>query len=145
LALVGGPWSADDDDLLDAVEFLGGRIVLDATESGERTLPAPLDADRLAADPLEEMIRIYFDAIPDVFRRPNNSMHHWLRRRFAERRVRGILVRRWLWCDLWHAELPRLRAESGLPVLEWDVCGDDGAAKAAAVNRLEAFLEMLRK
>ena len=41
LALVGGPMSVGDYELLTTVEDAGGRFVLDATEAGERTLPAP--------------------------------------------------------------------------------------------------------
>ena len=111
LALVGGPMSPGDYELLTAVEDAGGRFVLDATESGERTLPAPVDMDRLKADPREELVRIYFDCIPDVFQRPNDRLFAWLREQIAQRCVRGILVRRHVWCDHWHGEMPRLREE----------------------------------
>ena len=57
----------------DLVERAGGRVVLDATEGGERTLPRPFDPARLAADPFEELADAYFDAIPDAFRRPNSG------------------------------------------------------------------------
>jgi benzoyl-CoA reductase/2-hydroxyglutaryl-CoA dehydratase subunit BcrC/BadD/HgdB len=142
LALVGGPMPAGDPPLLERIEQAGGRIVLDATESGQRTLPAPFGDERLQADPFEELVRAYFDAIPEVFRRPNDRLYEWLRQEVAGRGVRGLLVRRYLWCDLWHAELPRLRQECSLPVLEWDAIGD--APTAGDLGRLEAFLEMLR-
>ena len=142
LALVGGPLPDSDPPLLEIIEQAGGRVVLDATESGERTLPAPFCHERLHADPFEELVRAYFDAIPEVFRRPNDRLYEWLRQEVAGRGVRGLLVRRYLWCDLWHAELPRLRQECSVPVLEWDVVGD--APAAGDLGRLEAFLEMLR-
>ena len=47
LALVGGPLLADDFGFLELVAAAGGQIVLDASEWGERTLPAPLDHERL--------------------------------------------------------------------------------------------------
>ena len=144
LALVGGPMSLGDYELLTAVEAAGGRFVLDATESGERTLPAPLDIDRLHADPRKELVRIYFDCIPDVFQRPNDRLFAWLRQEVIQRHVRGILVRRYVWCDHWHGEMPRLREELAVPVMEWDDAGNDPRARAGAVGRLEAFLEMLR-
>jgi len=144
LALVGGPMSQGDYELLKAVEGAGGCFVLDATEAGERTLPAPLDIDRLEADPREELARIYFDCIPDVFQRPNDRLFAWLRRQVAERCVRGVLVRRYVWCDHWHGEMPRLREELSVPVLEWDGAGNDPRALAGTVGRMEAFLEMLR-
>ena len=142
LALVGGPMPDSDPPLLERIEQAGGRVVLDATESGERTLPAPFCDERLQTDPFEELVRVYFDAIPEVFRRPNDGLYEWLRQEVARRGVRGLLVRRYLWCDLWHAELPRLRQECSVPVLEWDAIGDDPTA--GDVGRLEAFLEMLR-
>jgi benzoyl-CoA reductase/2-hydroxyglutaryl-CoA dehydratase subunit BcrC/BadD/HgdB len=144
LALVGGPMSLGDYELLTAVEDAGGRFVLDATEAGERTLPAPLNIDRLQADPREELARIYFDCIVDVFQRPNDRLFAWLREQVAQRRVRGILVRRYVWCDHWHGEMPRLRKELAVPILEWDGTGNDSRAQAGAVGRMEAFLEMLR-
>lgn len=141
LALVGGPLLKNDDALLDAIEHCGGRIVLDATESGERTLPAPLDESRRQADPLAELARMYFQSIPDIFRRPNDELFVWLASETTRRGARGIVVRRHLWCDLWHAELPRLSEECGLPLLEWEHGGDGSAAGFA--TRIEAFLEML--
>ncbi len=144
LALVGGPLFESDGKLLEVIENAGGRIVLDATEGGERTLPAPLDPDRLQANPFEELVRVYFDAIPDVFRRPNDRLYDWLRPRIVERGVRGVIVRRHVWCDLWHAELPRLRQETSLPLLDLDIAANDHGALAAVAGRVEAFVEMLR-
>jgi benzoyl-CoA reductase/2-hydroxyglutaryl-CoA dehydratase subunit BcrC/BadD/HgdB len=144
LALVGGPLAESDYDLLAAIENDGGRFVLDATEAGERTLPAPVDRDRLQADPFEELVRIYFDGIADIFQRPNDRLFAWLRAEIAKRQVRGILLRRYVWCDHWHGELPRLRQELGLPVLDWDGIGNDSRSRAGDVSRIEAFLEMLR-
>ena len=141
LALVGGPLLLDDDERLDRIERAGGRIVLDATESGERTLPAPLDESRLRADALAELVRIYFDSIPDVFRRPNDDLFEWLSSESAGRGARGIVVRRHLWCDLWHAALPRLAERCALPLLEWEQEGE--GSTAAFATRIEAFLEML--
>ena len=124
----GARWRADVAgrlQLLAAVEEAGGRFVLDATESGERTLPAPVDAGRLQADPRDELVRIYFDCIPDVFQRPNDRLYAWLRADVAQRGVRGILMRRHVWCDHWHGELPRLREELAVPLLDWDGAGND--------------------
>ncbi len=156
MALLGGPLPPSDHRLLELIEDAGGCVVLDGSESGERTLPASPDVRRMQVDPLAELAHAYFDAIPNVFRRPNDLLYVWLRQEVARRGVRGLLVRRYLWCDLWHAELPRLRQESAVPVLEWDAVGDDpacGLPQFAAggpsqssrdIGRLEAFLETLR-
>ncbi|NUQ63883.1 MAG: 2-hydroxyacyl-CoA dehydratase [Pirellulales bacterium] len=143
LALLGGPLLADDHGILDTIESLGGRIVLDATESGERTLPGPLDEARLAQDPLDALVDAYFGSIPDVFRRPNTAMYDWLGRELPSRGVRGIVFRRYLWCDLWHAELQSLREASPVPVLDLDAAGDEQSSANRTLARLEAFLEML--
>jgi benzoyl-CoA reductase/2-hydroxyglutaryl-CoA dehydratase subunit BcrC/BadD/HgdB len=144
LALVGGPMLEGDDELLQLIERAGGRIALEATEAGERTLPAPFVPELLETDPIEELVRAYFDAIPDVFRRPNDRLYEWLGRQIVQRGVRGLIVRRYLWCDLWHAELARLRQECSVPVLDWDAIGEDHSTRASTISRLEAFLEMLR-
>jgi benzoyl-CoA reductase/2-hydroxyglutaryl-CoA dehydratase subunit BcrC/BadD/HgdB len=144
LAVVGGPLPAEDYGLFDLVERAGGRVVLDGTDGGERTLPAPFDHRRVAQDPLEELTDAYFLRMPDVFRRPNDGLYDWLGRHLAARNVRGILFRRYVWCDLWHGELHRLKAWSPVPVLEIDVGHDDQSAAGRTLARIEAFLEMLR-
>ncbi len=131
LALLGGPMSSEDYELLEAVEAAGVRFVLDATESGERTLPAAVDPDWLASDPREELVRIYFDGIPDVFQRPNDRLFAWLRTEVERRGVRGVLVRRYVGCDHWHGEISRLREKLAVPLLEWDAANNDPRARAA--------------
>jgi benzoyl-CoA reductase/2-hydroxyglutaryl-CoA dehydratase subunit BcrC/BadD/HgdB len=143
LALVGGPLLAKDYAVFDVVEQAGGRIVLDATETGERTLPEPLDRARVRDDPISALADAYFRGIPDVFRRPNHRLYEWLGEQLAARHVRGILLRRYVWCDLWHAELGRMRRWSPVPVLEFDVCEDD-SQMARFRGRMEAFLETLK-
>ena len=144
LALIGGPLLAEDDSFLELVERAGGRIVVDATEGGERTLPAIVDRQRLKDDPIDELVRIYFDTIPDVFRRPNTRLYGWLAEHVSARLVRGIILRRYPFCDLWHAELHRLRESSDVPVLDMDVAVSDGGEASRTLGRIEAFLEMLR-
>ena len=109
LAILGGPLLETDCGFFEIVERAGGRIVLDATEHGQRTLPRPFDPARVAAEPLEELADAYFDGIPDAFRRPNTKLYEWLGRELAARQVRGIILHRYVWCDLWHAESQRLK------------------------------------
>ncbi len=144
LALIGGPLLAEDNSFLDHVERAGGRIVVDATEGGERTLPGLVDRERLQDDPLDELVRIYFDTIPDVFRRPNTGLYEWLDKRLSLQAVRGIILRRYPFCDLWHAELHRLREWNDVPVLDIDVSTGQESEASRTLGRVEAFLEMLR-
>ena len=142
LALVGGPFADGGDAFYDAVERTGRRIVLDASDGGERTLPRPFDPDRTAADPLEELADCYFGAIPDVFRRPNSGFYEWFLGESAAHEVRGIVFRRYVWCDLWHAELQRLKCRSPAPFWK-STPTRTMAPRRSYQGRLEAFLEML--
>jgi benzoyl-CoA reductase/2-hydroxyglutaryl-CoA dehydratase subunit BcrC/BadD/HgdB len=143
LALVGGPLLPQDHGIFDLVEQVGGRIVLNATETGERTLPAAFQPGAVQQDPFQELCAVYH-AIPDVFRRPNDPLYEWLGREIQTRQVRGLLLRRYLWCDLWHAEWRRLKEWSPVPVLEIDVADDEPSVHNRTLGRIEAFLESLR-
>jgi len=140
LALVGGPLLAEHRALFEQVRRLGGRIVLDATPGGELTAPARVDPDAARLDPEAELVRIYFRHIPHAMRRPDDALHEWLDRELAARSVGGVLFYRHLWCDLWHAELGRLRERTALPILELDV-GDEDHTLARWLGKLQAFLE----
>ncbi|MCP4640110.1 MAG: 2-hydroxyacyl-CoA dehydratase [bacterium] len=146
LALVGGPLLIEDMEpggFLDLVEQAGGRVVLDATASGERGEPAPFDRRRLRDDPLGELADAYFGRIPDAFQRPNGRLYRWLKDAFEERGVEGILFHRYTWCDTWHAEAQRMKEWADLPMLAVDIAygGYDGGRVR---SRIEAFVEMLR-
>jgi benzoyl-CoA reductase/2-hydroxyglutaryl-CoA dehydratase subunit BcrC/BadD/HgdB len=143
LAILGGPLMETDREIFDLVGRCGGRVVLDATEGGERTLPRRFDPAKVAADPLRELADAYFDSIPGAFRRPNSGLYEWLDRELKARQVRGIIFRRYVWCDLWHAELHRLRQQTRLPVLAIDVDAEDAGTPGRVQGRIEAFLEML--
>ncbi|MGA2796963.1 MAG: 2-hydroxyacyl-CoA dehydratase family protein [Thermoguttaceae bacterium] len=143
LAVLGGPLMEPDYTFFNLIEQAGGRVVLDATEGGERTLPRRFDPEKLSSDPMRELSEAYFDCIPDAFRRPDSGLFEWLGRELAARLVRGIIFRRYVWCDLWHAELHRLKKWSPLPVLEIEAGSDNTAASNRVQGRIEAFLEIL--
>ena len=132
-----------DERLFDLIERSGGRVVLDGTESGPRTLPAPVDRRRLQGDPLLELMDAYFGAIPDAFRRPDTALYAWLTRELAASGARGAIVWRYVWCDMWSASAARLREMTGLPVLDLDVSADE-SGHARAAGRIQAFMEVLR-
>jgi len=144
LAIVGGPLMRQDFDIFDIAEQAGGRIVLDATETGERGMCPPFDRRRLHEEPLMELANAYFGGIQDASRRPNSELYKWLKRRLNERNVRGIIFHRYVWCDMWHAELQRLKDWTDLPVLDIDTAGDNETRLHRAANRIRAFLEMLQ-
>jgi len=143
VALVGGPLMRGDERVFDIIKQSGGCVVLDGTESGPRTLPAPIDRRRLRDDPLLELMDAYFGAIPDAFRRPDTALYQWLLHELAASAARGIIVWRYVWCDMWAASATRLREATGLPVLDLDVSGDESGL-ARTIGRIQAFMEVLK-
>jgi benzoyl-CoA reductase/2-hydroxyglutaryl-CoA dehydratase subunit BcrC/BadD/HgdB len=143
LAVVGGPWLRSDLWLLDLIEAEGGAVVLDGTDTGPRTFPARFDRRRMGEDPFLELAGAYFGAIPDAFRRPDDPLFAWLRREAAAGGARGVVLKRYVWCDLWAASAGRIREATGLPVLDLDTGGDEEPGGRAA-QCIRAFLETLR-
>ena len=144
VALVGGPLSHAQQRLFGMIAARDGAVALDATETGERGLPAPFDAARIEQDPLGELQRAYFDGIPDVFRRPNSLLYDWLTQRCNQRGIRGVILVRHVWCDLWHAEAQRLRDRLHLPFLDLDLNDENGEIDGRAQTRIQSFLETLQ-
>jgi benzoyl-CoA reductase/2-hydroxyglutaryl-CoA dehydratase subunit BcrC/BadD/HgdB len=141
LALVGGPVQFGH-QLLDRLESLGARVVLDATETGERSLYPALDPLLLQSDPLEALARGVLEGIPDVTRRSNAAWIIWLSTRIAEVGARGVILWRYPWCDVWQAEIRHLQEQLAVPVLDLHP-GDTPSPTAQVWTRLEAFLETL--
>lgn len=142
-ALLGGPMHLDAFDLFDTIERYGGTVVLDATETGERTLPGLLRAANGLQDrPLENLARTYFETIPDAFRRPNTRLYEWMRGSVDERGIQGIVLVRHLWCDTWHAEVARCMDELPVPILDFDLGERDTEVRRSV--RIQAFIEVLR-
>jgi hypothetical protein len=170
LALVGGPLPQSQMPLLDAIERAGGRVILNATEAGERSLwrtqstgaerrvyaaaasvstassAAPISAsgsslDSVAPTLVELLARDYLANCVDVFQRPNTRLYDWLRERLTDRQARGIVLWHYVGCDLWRAEAEPMREAFGLPVLLLDA---EEVSPNRSIGRLEAFLESLR-
>lgn len=141
LALLGGPLSVQGFGLFDIITRYGGSVVLDATESGEMTMPASFDKVRMAKEPLRELARSYYENIPAPFRRPNTELYEWIARKIRQRKIRGVILVRYLWCDIWHVEVQRLRELLDVPILDIDLGGDDPIARFT--TRIQAFIENL--
>jgi hypothetical protein len=142
LALVGGPFLAPHWKLLDEIEAAGGRVVLNATENGERSL-SPAFEFEAGANPLAVLVRGCCDNIVDVFQRPNTRLYSWLKPRLVSRHMRGIVLWHFTGCDLWRAEAQTLRETFDLPVLLLEAGGEPGTTPRD-VNRIEAFVETLK-
>lgn len=142
VALLGGPLAQRDFALFDLIERSGGNVVLDGTETGERTMPKPFNRRRSGRDdPFEELARCYFGHIPDVFQRPNSELYRWLRREIDSRGVVGVILIRHTWCDKWHAEAVRMKEWLEIPLLDIDIDGESSTIRNSC--RIEAFIEAL--
>lgn len=142
VALLGGPLMSDHFGIFDVIEEAGGQVVLDGTETGERTLPRAFDRRRFHENPFLELADAYFGTIPDAFRRPNSQLYQWLKGELDGRGIRGIILHRYLWCDTWHAEVQRMKEWSPAPVLDLDAGDDDCESRAA--SRIQSFVAMLK-
>lgn len=142
VALVGGPLLVEHRSIRDLIAAAGGRVVLDATDDGVRTQPAELDPGLLLESPEMALAKAYLEVIADAFRRPNDALYEWLRLGLRESGARGIVLLRYLWCDIWHAEAARLRETFPLPLLDLDA--DEGQDLSRLAMRIESFVETLR-
>ena len=142
LAIVGGPLCLWHRKLLETIEVAGGRVVLNATENGERSLGVRFDLEA-DGDPFDLLVAGYFENIADVFQRPNARLYSWLKPRLLSCQARGIVLWHFTGCDLWRAEAPTLREAFGLPVLLLEAPANSGAP-ARSVNRIQAFVETLK-
>ena len=142
LAVVGGPLLSEHRELFAVIAGLGGQVVLDATEGGERTLPAA-SADIRSMPLLDAVAAARFESIPDVFQRPNDALASWLAQRVKQREVRGLVCCSYTWCDLWRAGQRHLADVAQVPALFLEL-GAETKLTGRTVTRIEAFLESLR-
>ena len=143
LALVGGPMLSEHFRIFDLIRQSGGFVALDATSTGERSIPGKIDRRRVREDALQTLADAYFGTIPDAARRPNSMLYRWLKDRIAEEGIRGVIFLRYVWCDTWHAEAQRMKDWLGLPFFDLDISEDVGDA-SRRLTRFQAFMEMLR-
>jgi benzoyl-CoA reductase/2-hydroxyglutaryl-CoA dehydratase subunit BcrC/BadD/HgdB len=142
VALIGGPLTAQDMKLYDVINKAGGYVALDGTETGERTLPRPFQQKRMQENPFSELMDAYFGSIPDVFHRPNDKLYIWMEHEFSAHDVKGVILVRNVWCDLWHGEVRRIKNWLSIPLLDIDLNGH--APVLRNKTRLDAFLEILQ-
>jgi len=143
LAIVGGPLTASQWSLLDLIEAAGARIVLNATESGERSLLPAFRLENVSDDPIGAVARGYCENCVDVFQRPNTRLYSWLGERLTARGVRGIVLWAHTGCDLWRAEVQTLRETFRLPVLLLEADAVPGGSPREA-GRIQAFVETFK-
>lgn len=143
IALMGGPDIGSDSDLINILGENCANITLDATEQGEITKPN-IDFENLEKDPVVEIANSHFKEMPDIAKRPNTQFYKKTAEIIKKRKVEGIIVRLYPWCDLWHAEVQRIKEYFGLPLLQITADVNVEFEKDKRLQtRLKAFLEMI--
>jgi benzoyl-CoA reductase/2-hydroxyglutaryl-CoA dehydratase subunit BcrC/BadD/HgdB len=142
VAITGGPRTKLDNNLLSLITKSGGSIVLDATEQGLLGTPPLFDLSHVLDNPRRELVKAYHQQIPGVSKRPNDPLHTWLAERISNSKAAGVILLRYLWCDLWHAEVTRIRAAIDVPLLDVDLDGEDPIPRNQ--TRIQAFIESLQ-
>ncbi len=141
IALVGGPLLSEHSIVYDMIRESGGEVVLDGTERSTRCQPS-FDPSMVEKDPVEALVQGYTSNIADVFVRPNDAFFSWLVGAVKESGAQGVIVHRYLWCDIWHAEVQRIKEALDIPVI--DIDSDLGPFDTGrTVTRLKAFLEVV--
>jgi hypothetical protein len=121
---------------------LGLQLVANATESPLAVGTPPRRRPRTARGAVPTAAASGpFVARPAIAQRPNAPFFAWLRQFGLTHRIEGWVLLRQPWCDLYHAEVPRLKSETELPWLDLET----GAQPAfeALRTRAEAFAERL--
>ena len=136
LALVGSHGLVHDEHIKALIRQQGGCVVLDGTEPARPRFASGISA-------FEAMSAAYWEVMEDVFQRPNTRLYDRLTRLLAKKSVKGVVVRRYLWCDLWHAELFRLQAWSPVPVLDIEIDSPAQTDSHRLATRIQAFMEMI--
>jgi benzoyl-CoA reductase/2-hydroxyglutaryl-CoA dehydratase subunit BcrC/BadD/HgdB len=143
IALMGGPEVGSGSGFIKILEDNSANIALDATEQGEISQP-DIDFENLDENPVAELANAYFAKMPDIAKRPNTQFYEKVKIMIKERGIDAIIVRIYPWCDLWHAEVQRIKEFFDLPVLH--VTADINVLPEndkRLQTRLNAFMEML--
>ena len=140
LAVLGPHGPVNSEPWLELLHGAGGQVMLDCTQPSSPVY----DRRNLTCDPFNEMVTAWFGSMAEIFQRPNDRFYAQLKQALAITPVRGLIVRRFLWCDLWHAEVHRIRQEMDLPVLDLELAQWQPGDTERLANRLQAFVEMVR-
>jgi benzoyl-CoA reductase/2-hydroxyglutaryl-CoA dehydratase subunit BcrC/BadD/HgdB len=120
IALTGGPLTNNHLQLFDVFEKNNISVLLNCTENGEWSLGEKFRKKPLLDNPFMELADSYF-AIPEIFRRPNNKFYSRLKKEVAEYNIQGLIINRYPWCDLWLAEVERIKNCLNIPVLDLEM------------------------
>jgi benzoyl-CoA reductase/2-hydroxyglutaryl-CoA dehydratase subunit BcrC/BadD/HgdB len=140
LALVSPHATAVDPHFSNRIAQAGACILLDCFQPIRPTY----DRRAVMLDPFTELVNASFDTIQDIFQRPNSGFYKKLDLALSQTPVKGLIVRRYLWCDLWHAEVYRLKQWSPVPVLDLEMGDQPQQDRDRLAMRIQSFMEMLQ-
>jgi benzoyl-CoA reductase/2-hydroxyglutaryl-CoA dehydratase subunit BcrC/BadD/HgdB len=140
LALAGPHAAVDDSVWLDIIARANAEIQLDLSSPAHPVF----DRRSLMQDPFAELSDACFDAIQDIFQRPNIGFYRKIDRALRQSAVKGLVVRRYLWCDLWHAEIHRLKQWASVPVLDLEIGERPQDEILRLSTRIQSFMEMMQ-
>lgn len=144
LALIGSPILREMIPLFDKIQEAGFSIMLDATRHGIIRDTVASELSKFKTYTIDDLAKIYFEKIPDVFRRPNTMLYSWLTEKICRHKIKGIIFHRHVWCDLWAAETERIRGFGGLPTVVIESGGDE-ETPLRIFTQIETFLERLHE
>jgi benzoyl-CoA reductase/2-hydroxyglutaryl-CoA dehydratase subunit BcrC/BadD/HgdB len=144
LAVVGGPlFDADLDNLRQTLRRFGQTIVFDGTESAWRNYRTPCNQTKLNTAPMEALAQRYLST-PAVWKRPAAPFFDWLDAQLKTHHVKGVIIIQHPFCDYWRAAVYDIRSRLNSPVVTLE-SGQGARFSAAALSRLEAFLEQFER
>jgi benzoyl-CoA reductase/2-hydroxyglutaryl-CoA dehydratase subunit BcrC/BadD/HgdB len=133
-------------ELVEAIENSGAKVVGEDSCTVGREQPHPVDLSTDLDQMLQSLARAYLDKPPCPRMRDFRGRLQHLSELVRDRKVDGVVVFLYKFCDLFLSEYPVLRESlqaMGVPHL---LLEDEGEASLSGQHRtrLEAFLELLR-
>lgn len=127
--------------LTEVLKTSNAGIAVDATGNKFMNHFSGFRSATVPNEPLAALAEDYFQ-LPAVWKRPNERYCRWLMDTVHTNAINGVILFRYVFCDLWHSAACELKKRLPVPLLEIDL---DGSAElsVSAVSRIQAFTEML--
>jgi len=135
-----------DEEILERIEELGGRIIADDTCLGLRPLQGRIAEN---GDPLRALAAFYLGRPPCASRADLPSRRRYLMETIASTKAEAVIFIHQKFCDPHLSDHPLLKQtleERGIPQLQFELEGEGGEGKGLTgqvQTRLEGFFEML--
>jgi len=129
--------------LADILKKFQIEVGLDATDDKLVDHFLQFDQKQMKDDPFGALSSAYF-RLPAIWKRPNHQFYRRLSEKIQKTKLKGVIVFRYVFCDVWHSGAFEMKKRLDVPVLQVDL--DDGfRLSASAISRIQAFAEMLTR